>query len=181
MKPNRTTETSGATCSRCSDPAAGGGSGSPGPGTGLANVGMSGVWGVRPAWPLVMSCPALTGKVDMGGAAGGLDIIGTDGEGEAKVGTAEELDGGKGGRLVKGASVAGGGNWEGVPIWLRKPEGGGTVGRLGDIEELWTGTELDPWRDIGLETPERHMFCLEVSNTGPREHSPSSQAGLRAQ
>lgn len=26
-----------------------GGSGSPGPGTGLENVGMSGVWGVRPA------------------------------------------------------------------------------------------------------------------------------------
>lgn len=83
-----------------------------------------------------MSCPALTGKVDMGGAAGGVDIIGADGGGETKVGTAGELDGGNGGRLVKGASVAGGGNWEVVAIWVRKPEGGGTVGRLGDVAEL---------------------------------------------
>lgn len=146
-----------------SKPTAEGGSASPGLGTGLENVGISGVWGVRPAWPLVMSCPALTEKVDMGGPAGGLDIMGTEGGGETKVGTAGELGGGKGGRLVKGASVEGGGNWEGVPRWLRKPEGGETGGRLGDVMELWTGTELDPWRDIGLDTPERQRIPFRPS------------------
>lgn len=125
-------------------------------------MGISGVWGVRPAWPLVMSWPALTEKADMGGPAGGLDIMGTGAGGETKAGTAGELGVGMGGRLVKGASVEGGGNWggnwEGVPIWLRKPEGGETGGRLGDAMELWTGTELDTWRDIGLDTPERQRI-----------------------
>lgn len=77
---------------------------SPGTGTGLEKVGIRGVCGVRPAWPLVMSCPALTEKVDMGGPAGGDDILGTEGGGgvmgETKEGAAGELDGGKAGRLV---------------------------------------------------------------------------------
>lgn len=63
-------------------------------------MGISGVCGVRPAWPLVMSCPAPTEKVDMGGPAGGQDILGTEGGGGVMEGAAGELDGGKAGRLV---------------------------------------------------------------------------------
>lgn len=116
---------------------------------------MSGVCGVRPAWPLVMSCPALTEKVDKGGPAGGEDILGAEGGGgamgETKEDAAGQLDGGKAGRLVKGASVDAGGNWEGAPRWPRKAEGAETGGTPGDTEGLWTGTGAV----IGLDTPEK--------------------------
>lgn len=142
-------------------PTAEGGSVSPGTGTGLEKVGISGVCGVRPAWPLVMSCPAPTEKVDMGGPAGGDNMLVTERGGgvmdETKEGAAGELDGGNAGRLVKGASVEVGGNWEGVPRWPRNTEGGETGGTLGDTEGLWTGMGLDPWRDMGLDTPEREQ------------------------
>lgn len=127
-------------------------------------MGISGVCGVRPAWPLVMSCPAPTEKVDMGGPAGGEDILGAERGGgvacETKEGAAGELDGGKGGRLVNGARVEAGGNWEGVPRW--NAEGGGTGGPLGGAEGLWTGTGLDPCRDIGLDTPERQRHITNA-------------------
>ena len=42
-------------------------------GDGLEKVGISGVWGVRPPWPRVMSYPALMEKVDVGGPTGGAD------------------------------------------------------------------------------------------------------------
>ena len=46
---------------------------SPGMGDGFEKVGISGVWGVRPPWPRVMSYPALMEKVDVGGPTGGAD------------------------------------------------------------------------------------------------------------
>lgn len=55
-----------------------------------------------------------------------------------------------------------GGNWEGVPEWPRKTEGGETGGTLGDTEGLWTGTGLDPWRDMGLDTPERQRQLSDL-------------------
>lgn len=100
----------------------------------------------------------------MGGPAGGEDILGAEGGGgvtcETKEGAAGELDGGKGGRLVNGARVVAGGNWEGVPRW--NAEGGETGGTLGGTEGLWTGTGLDPCRDMGLDTPERQRHPSDI-------------------
>lgn len=127
---------------------------------------MSGVWGVRPAWPLVMSCPAPTEKLDTGGPEGGAATLGAEGgggvTGETKEGTAGELDGGKGGRLVKGARVEAGGNWGGEPRRLRKAEDGGdTGGRLGDAEGSW---------DKGLDTPGTHRAPVNQRAGDIRRH-----------
>lgn len=100
----------------------------PGTGVGLENVGISGVCGVRPAWPRVMSYPALMEKLATGGPTGGATMAGTDGGPglmeEARGDTEGEVAGGKGELLLKWAErVEGGGNWE-------DKDGGGARGLL---------------------------------------------------
>lgn len=48
-------------------------------GAALEKLGISGVWGVRPAWPRVMSYPALTEKPVVGGPMGGAERTGPSG------------------------------------------------------------------------------------------------------
>lgn len=82
-------------------------------GVGLEKVGIRGVCGVRPAWPRVMSYPALIEKLDLGGPTGGADMTGPEGlMGEARGGI--EGDGAeKGAPLVRAAATVGGvENWE---------------------------------------------------------------------
>lgn len=59
----------------------------------LEKVGISGVCGARPAWPLVMSYPALIEKPDIGGPTGGAVRSGTTTGGgltEGAIGEKEE-------------------------------------------------------------------------------------------
>ena len=141
-------------------------------GVGLENVGISGVCGVRPAWPRVMSYPALMEKLDMGGPTGGAKIPGT----EARGGLMGGFRGGTvaGGRkeelLVKGeASVEVGGKWEVVVSGLMKAGREGTGGRVVETDGLLLATELVPGRDWELDRPAtqrttQKCSCSRVNN-----------------
>lgn len=131
---------------------------------GLENVGISGVCGVRPAWPLVMSYPALIEKFDTRGPEGGANMPGTEEGGglmgETIGGKAGEVEGSKSELIVK-ASVEVDGNWGEAAKGLQEAGSGVVVERAVDAGGLLTETELVPGKEGELDRPETQRTLQE--------------------
>lgn len=105
-----------------------------------------------------MSYPALMEKLDMGGPAGGADILTVKGGGgltvETSGGKEGEVEERKGELLAKGeASEGGGGKLEVVIRGLLIAGREETGGRVVETGGLLTEMELVPGRDRGLDRP----------------------------
>lgn len=135
----------------------------PGIGGALEKLGMSGVWGVRPACPLVMSYPALMLKPVVGGAKNGPDgggAVAPMGGGGPEVGEKGIMG------LVYGTPMAGGGMGEAVDMnggpsegWIGGREVVAPFGGIGVGVEKPSGAKEEMpvvlGRDMGLDRPVR--------------------------